>query len=162
MRTLTLQRFAESPDGTLGEILDLATFEEEDRDNEVGESRIPAGTYTCERSYFHKGGYHTFEVVDVPGRTEIKFHKGNTEEDTAGCILIGKRHGTLMRYSEDGGEYRPKVAVLQSAVGFLEFMAYMRGVDRFRLVVKDVPWREADPDVRIVDSGSEDIARRDR
>jgi|GEM_PF-3658224 len=62
---------------------------------------IPAGTYALRLrtvgekhaaylkwygSDFHKG---MIEICDVPGRTAIEFHVGNTIADTLGCSLSG-------------------------------------------------------------------------
>lgn len=32
---------------------------------------------------------HLWELIDVPGRDETKFHHGNTVADTLGCPLVG-------------------------------------------------------------------------
>src|SRR5208283_350640 len=32
------------------------------------------------------------EVLDVPNRTDIRIHWGNTAKDTHGCVLLGKTH----------------------------------------------------------------------
>jgi hypothetical protein len=78
------------------------TLEDEQRDVKVwGETRIPAGTYKLglrtEGSFhnrylsrygadFHKG---MIWVLDVPGFEWILWHSGNTDENTAGCLLLG-------------------------------------------------------------------------
>ena len=89
------------------------------------EVKIPLGETTCRRSRFNRGGYATYEIA-VPGHTRILFHKGNLENDSDGCVLVGARFGRL------GG----RAAILQSAVGFGEFMAAMAGVADFRLNVR--------------------------
>ena len=76
------------------------TIEDEQRDVKVwGETRIPAGTYQLElrteggfhnryksRYAFHKG---MIWVKDVPGFEYILWHTGNTDENTAGCLILG-------------------------------------------------------------------------
>jgi hypothetical protein len=78
------------------------TLEDEQRDVKVwGETRIPTGTYKLELrteggfhnrylskygSSFHKG---MIWVKDVPGFEWILWHAGNTDEQTAGCLLLG-------------------------------------------------------------------------
>ena len=65
-----------------------------------GETRIPAGIYPL-RVRAH-GGFHTryaerfgpahrgmLEICDVPNFTDILIHCGNTNADTAGCLLVG-------------------------------------------------------------------------
>ena len=63
------------------------------RDNQRSISCIPAGEYkvrlrlareSATRNYLH------LLVQDVPNRTYILFHRGNTAKDTRGCILVGQ------------------------------------------------------------------------
>ena len=135
-----LRRWAKTPDGTLGRLdaaRDLHTMEEEDQGNRQNVSRIPAGCYTCVRRWYIRGGYETFEVTNVPGRTDILFHVGGTEEDTAGCILIGSRVGLLEVIDEDSGEKKYKLAVRDSRKAFKRFMDSLRGLDAFELLIED-------------------------
>lgn len=104
---LYLQRNIHSSDYTIGEIriggeFECYTLEDEFRDVKVkGETRIPKGTYVIKlrkeggfhQRYlkrfgkdFHKGMMH---VTNVPGFEYILIHIGNTEKDTAGCVLVG-------------------------------------------------------------------------
>jgi hypothetical protein len=77
------------------------TLEDEARTVKVyAETRIPAGTYKLQcRTH---GGFHTrylkkygawhrgmIQVMNVPGFNDILIHIGNTEKDTAGCLLVG-------------------------------------------------------------------------
>ena len=96
---LTLLRFHSSPTDTLGLLrLDgqfLAfTLEDEYRAVKVmSETRIPEGTYTIELydspSHSKRYGHKMLHLKDVPGFTGILIHKGNSEVDTAGCLLVG-------------------------------------------------------------------------
>ena len=77
------------------------TLEDEQRDEKVfGETRIPNGTY--ELGLRKVGGYHAkyskrfddihigmLHVLDVPNFEYILIHCGNTDEHTAGCLLVG-------------------------------------------------------------------------
>ncbi len=77
------------------------TLEDEQRDEKVyGETRIPNGTYKL--GLRKVGGYHAqyskrfsdfhigmLHVLDVPGFEYILIHCGNTDEHTAGCLLVG-------------------------------------------------------------------------
>ena len=90
------------------------TLEDEQRDVKVwGETRIPAGTYKLELreeggfhnrylnkygNTFHKGMIH---VQDVPGFEFILWHTGNTDEHTAGCLILGNTQ-TNNRIAKDG------------------------------------------------------------
>lgn len=57
---------------------------------------IPAGTYHCIPHGWEPGNPNGFEktrvweVTNVPRRTAILFHEGNTDVDTRGCILVGR------------------------------------------------------------------------
>jgi len=105
------------------------TIEDEQRDVKVwGETRIPAGTYQLElrteggfhnryksRYPFHKG---MIWVKDVPGFEYILWHTGNTDEHTAGCLVLGnsqesnivKKDG-FVGYSRDAYSFvYPRVA----------------------------------------------------
>lgn len=78
------------------------TLEDEKRYKKLkGETRIPEGTYELmlrnygshyerytKRFPWHKG---MIQVKNVPGFTDILFHIGNTDADTAGCILVGNQ-----------------------------------------------------------------------
>lgn len=78
------------------------TLEDEERSLKVwGETRIPDGTYFVElrteggfhQRYINKFGKNFHKgmlwIKDVPGFEYILFHIGNTDKDTAGCILVG-------------------------------------------------------------------------
>ena len=89
------------------------TLEDEQRDVKVwGETRIPAGTYKLELRT--EGGFHTrysgkygamhkgmIHVQDVPGFEYILWHTGNTDEHTAGCLILGNTQ-TNNRIAKDG------------------------------------------------------------
>lgn len=54
-----------------------------------GETAIPAGRYKVEMTLSPKFKKVMPLVVDVPGFTGIRIHKGNRSLDTLGCILVG-------------------------------------------------------------------------
>ena len=135
MRGLTLTRFAPTKDGVFGRLGPWISVEEEWKNNLPRISCIPAGSYRCVRSTFHRGGYPCFEVTGVPGRSLIKFHRANTEEDLLGCIGLGLRLGVLEVTDEDSGARVHKLAALSSRAAFEAWMATMEGVDEFTLDV---------------------------
>ena len=135
MIALTLTRFAPTRDGVFGRLGEWTTVEEEWQNNRARVSCIPAGSYQCVRSTFHRGGYPTFEITGVPGRTLIKFHRANTEEDLLGCVGIAMRLGVLRVRDEDSGEMVYKLAALSSRVAFDAWMASLEGVTEFTLHV---------------------------
>lgn len=78
------------------------TIEDEQRTVKVwGETAIPNGRYEIKLrlvgkfhdnyknkfKFFHKGMLH---VTNVPGFEYILIHIGNTDDDTAGCLLVGR------------------------------------------------------------------------
>ena len=106
---LKVIRHHSTDDYTLGMLLDVTkgikflayTLEDEHRDVKVkGETRIPSGKYNI--TLRTEGGHHQrYEekygkmhkgmlwVRDVPGFEWILIHTGNTDEHTAGCLLVG-------------------------------------------------------------------------
>ena len=107
---LEVVRISSQKDSTSGILFDIVngkrsflcyTLEDEQRDVKVwGETRIPAGKYKL--SLRKEGGFHSryqskygdmhkgmIHVNDVPGFEYILWHTGNTDENTAGCLLLG-------------------------------------------------------------------------
>ena len=56
-----------------------------------GVTAIPAGTYEVVMSMSGRFKKILPELLNVPGFTGIRIHAGNTEHDTSGCLLLGKR-----------------------------------------------------------------------
>jgi hypothetical protein len=56
--------------------------------------KIPVGTYHCERGIHQLEGmpnpFETFEITQVPNHSKILFHWGNWNDDSSGCVLLGK------------------------------------------------------------------------
>ena len=52
-------------------------------------SCIPEGTYEWEMRHSARFGQH-IHIKDVPNRTLILIHVGNTTDDIQGCVVIGK------------------------------------------------------------------------
>lgn len=130
---LDLIRVGQSARGTFGvlrygEIPFALTLERPWEDNAPMLSCIPAGHYVCQRVKSPKFG-DTFEVVNVPNRSHILFHKGNTVEDTAGCILVAE---------EFSGTFDHPMLV-SSERGFTEFKDLLAGRLVFDLLIYDAP-----------------------
>jgi Family of unknown function (DUF5675) len=67
-----------------------------------GHPCIPAGiAYKVKLTKSPHFGYVTPELLDVPGRTHIRFHKGNKPEDSLGCTLVGESHGPQPNWIND-------------------------------------------------------------
>ena len=129
---LSLVRVAVRFDGAFGVLLDRGAPFAVSCEHTYGQGttapivKIPAGTYQCQRTYFAGGGYDTYEVTGVPGHSRLLFHRGNTEVDSDGCILVGEYFGEI------GGV----PAVMLSQMAFTAFMHRMAGRDSFSLEVR--------------------------
>lgn len=102
---LSLRRFASLADSTLGTLSVDGAFccfslEDEQRDVKIaGETRIPVGHYPLalrtigrmHEKYASKFTDHRgmIQLLDVPNFEAVLIHIGNTDRDTAGCILVG-------------------------------------------------------------------------
>lgn len=72
----------------------------------VEETAIPAGLYDVTLEDSPKYGPDTLTISPVPGFVGIRVHSGNSEADTAGCLLPG-----LLRDVSRMKVYRSRVAV---------------------------------------------------
>ena len=107
---LEVLRISSQEDSTNGILFDITdgkreflcyTLEDEHRDvKKYGETRVPAGTYNI--TLRTVGGFHgrylkkygemhkgMLWVREVPNFEYILIHTGNTDEHTAGCLLLG-------------------------------------------------------------------------
>ncbi len=107
--------------------------ENPDRGNMPSVSCIPEGEYKLVRSTYHRGGYECFEIRaadggPIPGRSLVKVHRGNTDLDVEGCIVLGAAPiaiGGHWGVGPSGGENG----------GFTGFMEAMQGVDECPLTI---------------------------
>ena len=104
-----------------GELI-CTTFELPDRKNSVNVSCIPAGEYRLKMTVSPKYGT-CYKVIDVPGRTNILIHTGNTVDDTLGCILPCSSYGLL----KDKHSSSNQLAGLSSRVAYIRLMAVLEG-----------------------------------
>lgn len=130
---LDLLRVGQSGRGTFGvlrfgAVAFALTLERPWDNNQPNRSCIPPGRYRCQRVRSPKFG-NTFEVTNVPERSHILFHSGNTLEDTHGCILVGE---------EFSGTW-DKPTLASSQRGFTEFLNLLDGVNAFELNVLEAP-----------------------
>lgn len=96
---VSIDRMALFDDTTLG-LLSVEgepvcwTLEDAWRANRISVSCIPDGSYELvphDSEHFHSVWRVTVGGKDVPGRTGILIHAGNSVDDTLGCILVGAR-----------------------------------------------------------------------
>lgn len=102
------------------------TLEPPDIENTKNVSSIPAQQYLCKKTQSPKYGL-TYMVTDVPGRSYILFHSGNTVKHTKGCIILAQHFSKLRGDRE----------VLNSGITFERFMRLMSNHDRFHLTIKE-------------------------
>lgn len=125
---IDVDRFISDDDTTVSKVSVDGVFicfglEDEFREEKiVGETRIPAGTYRVtlrkeggfDQRYarrfpeIHEGMLH---IRDVPDFEYVLIHCGNTDEDTAGCLLVGMQANT-----ETGN-----MSVVSSAIAYKTF-----------------------------------------
>jgi len=119
---LRLERWADSPYGTFGTLVlpdgwTCFTVERPWLDNQSRISCIPAGLYKIKLGTYTKGGYPAYDILDVPGRSQIKIHKANLASELEGCIAPGTGLGVFK------GEW----SVMNSGTAFEHLMAAMAG-----------------------------------
>ena len=134
MEHFILHRTAFMVTGVFGTLMDsnnkqLAVTLEHSYAGEHGlfTAKIPNGVYTCKRSSHRLEGmdhdFVTFQVMDVPGYTNILFHWGNFNKDSEGCILMGQE--VLQDYS----------MITNSKATWQAFMDRLADEDQFELIV---------------------------
>jgi len=129
---MIIRRVAENLDGIQGVLIYT-----DENEHEVAfaltlenpEFVIATGEYDCVLSWYHRGGYETYEII-VNGRTRILFHKGVIEDHSLGCVLIGEQ------FEELGEKWKNKDGILGSTKGFDEFMQRTGRVPKFKLKVE--------------------------
>ena len=132
---ITVNRIISDNDATLSTVSVDGVFqcfglEDEYREEKkAGETRIPAGDYKI--TLRTVGGFHNryskkfpehegmLWVRDVPNFEYILIHIGNTEQNTAGCLLVGKNGNTSgeLTVGNSTGAYKALYAkVIDSAI----------------------------------------------
>lgn len=100
------------------------TLEDAWKNNEQGISCIPKGPYVV-RAHNSPHFGRCFKVLDVPNRSDILFHAGNTRNDTKGCILLGLMFGTL----------GTQAAILSSRSAMAAFLTALKDVKETTLEI---------------------------
>ena len=130
--TILLQRFAYSPMGTFGRLIfpkddySCFTVERPWMGNRQNVSCIPEGRYVMRKRFSPvvdraSGGEYPegWQVTEVPNRTFIMIHPGNSMENVEGCIATG----------QDLGFIHNKWAVTSSRAAFREVMETLTGTE---------------------------------
>lgn len=105
-QTLILKRTDITDEVTLGELwfqdkLICYTLEDPIRPFKIKhKTAIPYGTYRLKITFSQRFQRLMPLLLNVPDFVGIRIHKGNTTEDTSGCILVGKEiDGKTIKYS---------------------------------------------------------------
>ena len=131
MKLLTLKRITSSLECVCG-VLTLdqepicLTLERAWCGNIRNKSCIPAGEYYCQ-PYTSKKFGKCYKVDNVPDRSWVLFHTGNTVKDSTGCIILGRRFGKL----------NSRMAVLDSRKAKRELVKVLKDKD-FLLRILDI------------------------
>ena len=95
--------------------------------NKRNKSCIPQGSYKVHPLKRSSSGKYrdVFHIQDVKDRSGILIHNGNLAKHSLGCMIIGKKRGSLAKQN----------AVLGSRSALRELNAELKDVDEFQLVV---------------------------
>ncbi len=138
MRTATLRRKETGDTGTFGTLefdgFKCLTGELPERGNAQMISCIPAGTYLCKWTYSPRHEAETYQIMDVPGRTGVRFDIANLMGDEAkglesevdGCVALGYGRGMV----------RGQAGIIASGDAIREFDRVLAGED-FELTIVD-------------------------
>lgn len=89
--------------------------------------KVGSGTYRCVRGLHRLASmvnqFETFEITGVKGHTNILFHQGNHQDDSEGCVLLGR--DLDLEHS----------AIWNSHVAFSKFMELQKDINEFTLTV---------------------------
>ena len=122
-----LTRWAFFNDCTLGRLefegFKCWTVERPWLDNAVNVSCVPDGVYTMERHDSPKFGPDVWELQNVPERSYILIHAGNTSKDVTGCIALGEG----LRVGGDG--------VTSSRKALSEFEKLTNGIESLEIKI---------------------------
>lgn len=121
---ILVQRIAKRDDYTIGRLFVdgkyvCDTLEDKVREPGVkvaGKTAIPAGRYRVIVNVSPKFGRELPRLLDVPGFEGILIHRGNTPEDTAGCILVGENRAKGKVLNSTPYELR-LVELIKDAIG---------------------------------------------
>lgn len=131
--TIQIKRFAFKETYTIGKlyvdgVYICDTIEDKVRelntaeDKVYGKTAIPSGTYKADVAFSNKFRYNVVRLFNVPYFEGIYIHKGNTEKDSLGCIIVGYN-------DKKGWVSRPTEAMNK-------LMAAISGYDELKVIIK--------------------------
>ena len=88
------------------------TLEDAERPVKIkGETAIPTGTYTVIVTMSPRFKKELPLIMNVPNFSGVRFHGGNTEQDTEGCPLLG-----MVRHMDAISNCAPAVALVTKMI----------------------------------------------
>ena len=134
MLTLIRQEF--SADASFGVLLlrkqiFCYTLELAWNENIQNHSSIPCGLYPFVRRDSWRGSQkygHTYQVMDVPGRTDILIHPANWSHELLGCFATGQTIAKM----------RGERAIINSGGTFRALMKALAGVNETTIQIMEV------------------------
>jgi len=134
MNIIEILRVEESEQGTISiirvnKVVLGVTLEPSDMLNLQNISSIPTGQYVV-KPYSSAKYPNVYQVMDVPGRSKILMHKGNTDDHTQGCIILGAKTGYLRGDKEER-------AVLNSGDTFRKLRAILGKKEEAHLTITE-------------------------
>lgn len=97
-------------------------------------SCIPEGEYKCVEVKSPKFG-RTYEVMDVPGRSDILFHAFNKVDETHGCIGVGLSYATRVSVMHPSKEVKRERVIANSKAAVQALLDWLSWSQDVRLVV---------------------------
>ena len=132
IKRILIDRFAYTDQGVFGALavdnFRCFTIERPWLNNRPNISAIPTGVYIAVRGTF-RDKYDNYELQDVPGRSFIEIHRGNTINDLKGCIAPG------MSFEANSKDNRYRVN--RSADAMDAFMQAMAGSADAIVIIKN-------------------------
>ncbi len=131
--TIQIKRFALKETYTIGKlyvdgVYICDTIEDKVRvlnsakDKVYGFTAIPPGEYRADVAFSNKFRYNVVRLFGVPYFEGIYIHKGNTEKDSLGCIIVGFN-------DKKGWVSRPTVAMNK-------LMEAIKGYDELKVIIQ--------------------------
>ena len=131
--TIQIKRFAFKETYTIGKlyvdgVYVCDTIEDKVRvlnnakDKVYGFTAIPRGEYKADVAFSNKFRYNVVRLFGVPYFSGIYIHKGNTEKDSLGCIIVGYN-------DKKGWVSRPTVAMNK-------LMEAIKGYDELKVIIQ--------------------------
>lgn len=121
--TLVVTRFTKLFDSVLGRLSYQGKHLAFTLEDVEGKGGIPAGCYELLLTFSPK--FKTIlPLIEVPGRSGIRIHAGNTKEDVTGCTIVGQS----IWLQEDNARLMDSRKALEPLMGFLRLNQEVKNI----------------------------------